>query len=191
MQVDTCLGYPPDPIGANPVTKDLYSVWKSSSSGHPVSRAHTEGIEHKEVGMCYDPFMSGWRRPAYTDEYDALKAASISLDLPLRKIVEAFKSGELVDLEGWIWCSLDNTDSNECFCLAEAEARAKLHGRDEALSQITTGMIRHKTLPAPVILMRGERRPYLVAGNLRLLACRALNTRPKAWLMHLENIDGS
>ena len=140
--------------------------------------------------MCYDPFVLTWRKPAYSDEVHKLEDAAGRLGLSVPEIKQAFEAGELVDVPGWVWCSLDNSNSSDCFCLAEAEARAKLHGRDDDLARITTGMIQHKIFPAPVILTRGEKRPYLVSGNLRLLACRGLGIRPKVWLMKAVD-DGS
>jgi hypothetical protein len=137
--------------------------------------------------MCYDLFMVGWKKPVLADALDVLEKAATSLQLQMEDLLKAFRTGELVDLEGWVWCSLDNTDSNDCFCLAEAEARAKLHGRDEDFVRITNDMTKHKVLQAPLILLRGPLRPYLVDGNLRLMGCRALSVRPKVWLMHLED----
>lgn len=130
------------------------------------------------------PFEPRWHPPRRAEEDCELERTAVDLGIPLESLREAFRSGSLVDLEGWVWCSMDNTDSNETFCLAEAEARAKLYGRN--LERIVLGMSARSSLPAPIVLLRGQGRPYLVAGNTRLMACRALGVRPKVWLMRLE-----
>jgi len=139
--------------------------------------------------MCYASFEPSWRAPKYAEEEAELLRVVTELGVPMDRLREAFRAGDLVDLPLWMWCSLDNTDSNDTFTLAEAEARAKLYDRD--LSRIIQGMSQRATLPAPIILAQGQKRPHLVAGNTRLMACRVLNIRPKVWLMTLEGSGGA
>lgn len=131
--------------------------------------------------MPYDPYDPRWRRPSYAEEEAEFLRVSEELSIPFDELRDLFQLGELVDLPGWMWCSLTNTDSNDVFSLAEAEARAKLYDRD--LARIIQGMSSRSTLPAPIVLPFKIGRPHLVAGNTRLMACRVLNVRPKVWLM--------
>jgi hypothetical protein len=135
--------------------------------------------------MSSDHYAPKWCKPSYSEEEREFARVSLTLEIHLDELREGFTKGELVDLPNWMWCSLLNTDSNDVFSLAEAEERAKLYNRD--LSRVVQGMSSRSTIPAPIVLSRGDSqgapRPYLMAGNTRLMACRVLNVRPKVWMM--------
>lgn len=134
--------------------------------------------------MSSDHYAPKWCKPSYSEEEREFARVSLTLEIHLDELREGFTKGELVDLPKWLWCSLDNTDSNDVFSLAEAEERAKLYNRD--LSRIVQGMSSRSTIPAPIILQREDFRPHLVAGNTRLMACRILNICPKVWIMSVR-----
>jgi hypothetical protein len=89
----------------------------------------------------------------------------------------------MVDLEGWMWCTLQNTDSNDVFSLAEAEERARLYGLD--ITKIVQRMVDRGTFAAPVVITKKGERPYLVSGNEHLMSARVLSIRPRVWLVDL------
>ena len=134
--------------------------------------------------MCYYQGMQKWRKPLISEEMPEFERTAVDLRINLRLLTSAFDSGELVELANWIWCLMVNTDSNEVFSIAEAEAKAELYGRD--IARVFRGMTSHAILPAPIVLVRGDERPYLVSGNTRLMAARVLNVRPKVWLIRME-----
>ncbi len=70
---------------------------------------------------------------------------------------------------------MENTDSFETNTVQKAVNLAKEYDRD--IAKIFQGM--GKKLPAPIVLMRKGKPPYLVGGNSRLMASRALGTKPK------------
>lgn len=129
-------------------------------------------------------FSPRWCKPSYAEEVVEFQRVELTLKIPLDKLRARFVAGELVYMPKWMWCSMDNTDSNDVFSLAEAEGRAKLYDRN--LSRIVQGMSSRSNIPAPIVLQQGDARPHLVAGNMRLTACRVLNVRPKVWLMSME-----
>jgi len=131
--------------------------------------------------MSYTQFAPTWRKPSYSEEAQEFERVAMDLGIPLDQLREGFSAGALVDLPNWMWCSMNNTDSNDVFSLAEAEERAKLYDRD--LSRIIQGMSSRSTLPAPIVLQLVDSRPHLIAGNTRLMACRVLNVHPKVWMM--------
>ena len=138
--------------------------------------------------MSTNHYSPKWSKPSYDEEESEFTRTSLELEIPVDMLRAAFLKGGLVDLPNWMWCSLLNTDSNDVFSLAEAEGRAKLYNRD--LSRIVQGMSSRSTIPAPIVISRGDSlgnpRPYLVAGNTRLMACRVLNVRPKVWMMNVR-----
>jgi len=93
------------------------------------------------------------------------------------------RKGQLVDLKGYTWCTLDNAD--EAFSLAEAERIAAGHGRDAW--PIAQSIMAGDMMVAPIILDREpDQRAYLIAGNTRLMVCRGLDAKPKVWMIHVE-----
>jgi len=126
--------------------------------------------------------MARWRPPTYDEEAAEFERTAEELDIPLGILQEAMRKGELVDLSGYIWCTLDNADV--AFSLAEAEKIAATHGRD--VWRIARGILARDTLPAPIILNREGRRPYLIAGNTRLMVCRGLDAKPKVWMIRVN-----
>jgi len=134
--------------------------------------------------MWYGRFMHAWRRPSYEEEAAEFERTSDELGIDLGLLQEAFRNGELVDLESWVWCILENTDSCEVFTIAETEAKAELYSRD--IARIFVGMARTDVFPAPIILTQPHHRPYLISGNTRLMACRVLNIRPKVLMVSVS-----
>jgi len=125
-----------------------------------------------------------WKRPNWYEEYTEFELLHQEQDLSFDFLEDAFLAGSLEPIPKWVWCTLQNTDSNTLFSLAEAEAWAKVHRCEENLARIVRGLVGTDVLPAPIILksLQGGR-PYLVAGNCRLVACRVLNLLPDVWLM--------
>jgi hypothetical protein len=123
-----------------------------------------------------------WRQPILEEVQQDFEKVAVGLQIRLAKLSEYMHRGKLVKLDGYTWCRLQNTDSNETFSLMEAERVASRFGEEQALIDVVQAISRHAELPAPIILDRaGSERPYLVAGNLCLMACRALNVTPMVW----------
>jgi hypothetical protein len=130
-----------------------------------------------------------WCKPKLVDMQTELQSASLDLGVPLDILHLAMEGGRLVPLERYHWCLLQNSDSNETFSLAEAEAVAARYGQD--IGPVCRRIASRLGVPAPVILFRSELRPWLVAGNIPLMVCRALNVRPEIWRIELPSSDGS
>jgi len=124
--------------------------------------------------------MAKWRRPNVADDRKSFERAAFDFRMSLDELNSYLDRGKLERLDGYTWCRLDNTDSNDTFSLVEAERVAARLGED--LSVVTLALSREATLPAPVVLDRAEPgRPYLMTGNLCLVACRSLNVTPMVW----------
>lgn len=121
-----------------------------------------------------------WRKPTLEEEREELLRAAQDLDLDPDAVLDAMDRGRLATLDGFTWCSLENTDSNDTFSIAEVEEVAwRRYKKDVAVlcRQITSNQV----LPAPIVFDRPKRRSWLVSGNVRLMICRALNMQPKVW----------
>ena len=125
-----------------------------------------------------------WKKPSWYDEYAEFERVRDEEEISFDALEAAFLAGSLETIPGWVWCTLQNTDSSNLFSVAEAEAWAARHGDAKRLDRIIQGLVGTDVLPAPIILksLKGGR-PYLVAGNRRLVACRVLNLQPSVWLM--------
>lgn len=121
-----------------------------------------------------------WRKPIFSEEREGFVQTAQDLGLSMDELREAMKHGHMAPLDGYTWCTLENTDCNETFTLGEVERLAlKRYGRDvgSLCRAITSG----QTVPAPIILDRPGKRSWLVSGNIRLMLCRGLNLLPDVW----------
>lgn len=133
--------------------------------------------------------MAKWEQPTFESEVEAFKEASAALDIPLEALREALQEGAMSPLDGYTWCSMDNSDCNETFSLAEVDRVAARYGQDPG--PLSQALAKGQTLPAPIILDREKWRSYLIAGNVRLMLCRALDLRPLVWRIRVQMVEPS
>lgn len=106
----------------------------------------------------------------------------------LKKLQESVSSAQIEDLTEEIWEKLDNSESHAYVrpgYLEDAQkfAERKSHNRD--WKDIVNGIQKKCPMKVPIILIKSDGTPYLIAGNTRLMVFRAMMIRPKALIVRL------
>lgn len=116
-----------------------------------------------------------WKKPCFRAELGEFQRVSQHFGISIWKLYWFFLTGKLVDLTDNVWSAMDNTDSWDTTTLELARLYADQVGRDadKLLSALPNGQ-----LPAPIILRQPDGGYHKVAGNTRLMVCRALGIRP-------------
>ena len=130
-----------------------------------------------------------WFKPSWEEEQEEFERSIEDLnisDVSLEDLEDKFESGSLVSLSDDIWRQMENTDSWDIKSIEDAEHYAEMYERD--LGGLLKALRDKQPLPAPIVLMKPDGVPYLVAGNTRLMASRALNITPKVWMVNLHNL---
>lgn len=122
-----------------------------------------------------------WEKPLIEAERGEFERTSEELGIPIERLVEAFHRASLEELSDADWNQLQNADSRDpSWTLDDVIAYRTTDDRPERrdVLRIVEGMKRGDALPAPIVLYRDGRPPYLVAGNTRLLVARTSGRRP-------------
>jgi hypothetical protein len=100
-------------------------------------------------------------------------------------LLEAAQNGKLVtlDLEDPRWRNIENADSGQDLTVDEAREIAAGYGRD--IDRVFQGLQAGTPMPAPIILELPDGTLHNIAGNTRLMACRALGISPQVWWISL------
>jgi len=123
-----------------------------------------------------------WKKPDLGEEQGEVERTALYLGIEnYEDIMAAGKNAKLVPLEEDVWSKLENTDSYKTNTVEKANSRAKKYNRD--IANVFDGM--GTELPAPVVLFREGEPPYLVGGNTRLMASRALGHTPKVLAIYM------
>lgn len=126
-----------------------------------------------------------WHRPDVSrdGEGEELSRTRRSLRVPAKELHAAVKKAKLGVLSDKHWEKLQNTDSWQA-TKADTHRLAKKYGRD--VKPIFRGIKKGDKMPAPIVLHRKGKAPYLVAGNTRLMAASATKIRPKVLHVRLK-----
>lgn len=122
-----------------------------------------------------------WKKPDLKEEAVEITRTAEHLGISEKNLLEAFHAAELEDLDEDTWSKLENTDSFDTDTYAKVDAKARKYDRDIAWTLRRMG----DTLPASIVLFRKGKAPYLVGGNTRLMASRALGAKPKVLALHV------
>ena len=118
-----------------------------------------------------------WYKPDLSEEHEEMERTSEELGIDLQEIIDGYKNGSLEKLNNDIWQMMENTDSWDIKDLEEARRYAEEYGKD--IENIIDGFKKGKELPAPIVLIKDDGAPYLIAGNTRLMVAKALKVVPK------------
>jgi hypothetical protein len=125
-----------------------------------------------------------WQKPSLAEEMGELERHAEESGINLDSLVSAFEKAELQELSDEDWVNMENSDSSDTTWTAD-QVREYLEGKRD-FQKIENGLKRGDMIPAPVVLYRAGHRPNLLAGNSRLLGCRALGMRPTVLGIHLN-----
>ena len=118
-----------------------------------------------------------WYKPDLSEEHEEMERTSEELGIDLQEIIDGYKNGSLEELNNDMWQMMENTDSWDIKDLEDARRYAEEYGKD--IENIIDGFKKGKELPAPIVLIKDDGAPYLIAGNTRLMVARALKVVPK------------
>ena len=139
-------------------------------------------------GLPDHPLRDAWRIPTVESEWGEIERTAESLGIPVREITAAFKRGALEDLSDEDWDRMENCDSSDSSWTLDAVLSyyptRPDHPRDP--QKILNGMNAGDTLPAPVVLYRENKAPYLIGGSTRLSVARTTGRRPKVLAVRMK-----
>jgi hypothetical protein len=145
---------------------------------------HGESVGLSRVGLLLTEMDDNrWHRPDVDEEHDEIVQQARSLKLDPDHLKSAVTHGKLGPLSRRHWSKLDNSDSWHTKSVESARARAETYGRD--IDSVMDALHQGHPLPAPMVLHRKGERPYLIGGNTRLMAARALGVRPHVIHVHM------
>ena len=119
-----------------------------------------------------------WVFPDLAKEYEEFQRVAAEEKIPTWCLLRDAEKGSLVDLEDSMWSILENTDSWGITLAIQLVHMAAAHSKNLYL------LLNKSTMDAPIILMRPGKKPTLVAGNTRLMICRARGVHPKVLVFH-------
>ncbi len=131
-----------------------------------------------------------WRKPLLegneeeAGELGELERHAKKSRINLDSLVSAFETAELQELSDEDWMNMKNCDSKDTTWTIE-QVKEHLEGKRN-FKKIEDGLKKGHIMPAPVVLYRKGHRPNLLAGNSRLLGCRALGLRPTVLAIYLN-----
>lgn len=123
-----------------------------------------------------------WKKPDIDEEQGEIERTALDLGIDnYEDLMGRAKKSKLEPLTDELWSQLENTDSYDTDTVKKADRLAREYNRD--IASVFDGM--GKELPSPIVLLRDGEPPYLVGGNTRLMASRALGHTPKVLLVRM------
>lgn len=116
-----------------------------------------------------------WIRPDYAEEGVEVERTAKTLGIPEAKMKQAWDRAKVEPLAEEAWSQLENTDSYDTDTLEKADKLAEQYDRNIPWTLQRMG----GELPAPIVLLRKGKPPYLIGGNTRLMISRALGAKPQ------------
>lgn len=125
-----------------------------------------------------------WVEPNWDGEFKEfeLMARRGHVDNATKAFNTARRSGYLasLSLDDPLWESMSNTTSGKRLTRSAAIVEAAANGH--RIEPIFEAFDRNKDVQIPIVMLREDGSYYKVAGNHRLMACRALGVQPIVWL---------
>ena len=109
-------------------------------------------------------------------EKGELQRTAEELQLAYPTLERAFDNAQLESLSDADWSLMTNTDSQGTWTKDDVITHI---GSNRDCTKIFGGLENGDELPAPIVLLRDNEPPYLIGGNTRLLACKALKIQPQ------------
>lgn len=124
--------------------------------------------------------MSTWKHPSLEEEKEEMVRTSEEMKIPLQKLLVKFENGAKVTFKEDWWPLLQNSEAAEP--LSEERARSYAQKYQRNYEKIKKGLLEGSKIPSPIVLTM-KNGFYCIAGNTRLMTCRALKILPDIWLI--------
>ena len=111
------------------------------------------------------------------NQLGAINQAAAYFNVPIDDLEYAFTAAQNVVLMDDIWAVLENTDSYNIEGIGQVILYAQRHNID--IKPYLLAVKKGEPLPPPLVLRYEANKYYLVAGELVLSLCRALNQNPE------------
>lgn len=129
--------------------------------------------------------MMEWTHPHLHDEIEEFSRTAEDLGIPEESLISAYTMAEIRGLGDDVWSKLENSDSYGVKSEEDARVLAETYSRD--IDSIFEAIEKDSQLPAPIVLLRSNHPPYLIAGNTRLMAARAKKINPDVLFLEMES----
>ena len=125
-----------------------------------------------------------WTMPNIMKEREELARTAKALNINQKQLMQAVRNGRLVALDNGTWAKMQNTQSRD-IQQGKAGVQAVMQmgkENDRDAGSIFQGFQTGGDMPASIVLMN-KGTPYLVAGNTRLAAAKAMGIRPNIFII--------
>ena len=128
---------------------------------------------------------TAWHKPDTDEESDEIRDRAKDLGVDHDKLRKGVEKGKVAPLSRKHWKSLENTDSWGTKKMKQVKELSKEYGKD--YKSVKKGYKKGHSMPAPMIVHRKGKNPYLVGGNTRLMVARAKRIKPHAVHVDLDD----
>ena len=137
---------------------------------------------NKYFKFCKILLETNFHIPNLNDEEEEFDLHSSALNIPKQELM---KNPKMQDLSDFDWKNLENTDSWETDTVEKARNLAQEYDKD--FDSILHAYKNKKSLPAPIVYKKSNGNLFLIGGNTRLMAAKALGIRPKVLMTGNHN----
>jgi hypothetical protein len=128
--------------------------------------------------------IKSWKPADLEEEDEEISRTADEQGLDHGELKKAFQSSQPQPLDDDTWAKMENTDSWGIRNMNHAKDVAKKYDRD--IDSITKGFSSGLQMPSPLVVIKKDGTPYLVGGNTRLMAARAMGIRPHVMIADLR-----
>lgn len=161
--------------------RDTSSDAPAESEDVVVKKRYKEPSKGDIAKAKRDAKKTTWKKPDIDEEIGEIRRTAKAFGMSAKALREAAKKAKIENLDDKTWSKLENTDSFDTDTVGKAMALAKEYDRD--IASVVKGI--GGDLPAPIVLMKKGEPPYLIGGNTRLMAARAVGARPKVLMVRI------
>lgn len=134
-------------------------------------------VENRENGKGKANQFEEWLVPDLEWEEEEITDRAKELGMDPADLEFALDEGEIVELEDEAWEVMENTDSFDVSSLSDAIHLAHVYRKNYRF--VLNAFIEREPVPMPLVVVKKDGTPYLIAGNTRLMFARVLGIKPK------------
>lgn len=134
-------------------------------------------VENRDDGKGKVHQFEEWLVPDLEWEEEEITDRAKELGMDPADLEFALDEGEIVELEDEAWEVMENTDSFDVSSLSDAIHLAHVYRKNYRF--VLNAFIEREPVPMPLVVVKKDGTPYLIAGNTRLMFARVLGIKPK------------